>query len=186
MRFSFKNLIKALLFVAVLGVATYYTIGKIQYKNQLMDMEEYSPKSTLVVPSNELTRSKFPFVDVHNHQFDMPVKDLSKLTAEMDGLNMAFMVNLSGFRGMYLTKCLENVKENAPTRFGLFVNLDWEQIDAPDFLEKNLTILRDAKLAGAIGLKVYKGLGLTDMDSSGKRIAVNDPRLDPIWKHVAF
>ena len=182
MRFSFKNLIKALLFVAVLGGATYYTIGKIQYKNQLMDMEEYSPKSTLVVPSNELTRSKFPFVDVHNHQFDMPVKDLSKLTAEMDGLNMAFMVNLSGFRGMYLTKCLENVKENAPTRFGLFVNLDWEQIDAPDFLENNLTILYDAKLAGAIGLKVYKGLGLTDMDSSGKRIAVNDPRLDTIWE----
>ena len=39
MRFSFKNLIKALLFVAVLGGVTYYTIGKIQYKNQLMDME---------------------------------------------------------------------------------------------------------------------------------------------------
>lgn len=80
-----------------------------------------------------------------------------------------------------LTKCLENIKENAPSRFGLFVNLDWEQIDASDFLENNLTILRDAKLAGAIGLKVYKGLGLTDTDSSGKRIAVNDPRLDPIW-----
>jgi len=181
MRFSFRNLIKALLFVAVLGGATYYTIGKIQYKNQLMDMEEYSPKSTLVVPSNELSRSKFPFVDVHNHQFDMPVKDLSKLTAEMDGLNMAFMVNLSGFRGMYLEQCLKNIKENASTRFGLFVNLDWEQIDAPDFLENNLTILREAKIAGAIGLKVYKGLGLTDMDSNGKRIAVNDPRLDPIW-----
>ena len=181
MRFSFRNLIKALFFVAVLGGATYYTIGKIQYKNQLMDMEEYSPKSTLVVPSNELSRSKFPFVDVHNHQFDMPVKDLSKLTAEMDGLNMAFMVNLSGFRGMYLEQCLKNIKENASTRFGLFVNLDWEQIDAPDFLENNLTILREAKIAGAIGLKVYKGLGLTDMDSNGKRIAVNDPRLDPIW-----
>lgn len=181
MQFSFKNLIKALLFVAVLGGAVYYTIGKIQYKNLLMDMEEYSPKSTLVVPSNELSRSKFPFVDVHNHQFDMPVKDLSKLTAEMDGLNMAFMVNLSGFRGMYLEQCLKNVNENAPTRFGLFVNLDWEQIDAPDFLEKNLTILREAKIAGAIGLKVYKGLGLTDTDSSGKRIPVNDSRLDPIW-----
>ena len=61
------------------------------------------------------------------------------------------------------------------------MNLDWEQIDAPDFLENNLTILREAKIAGAIGLKVYKGLGLTDMDSNGKRIAVNDPRLDPIW-----
>ena len=181
MSFSFKNLIKALLFVSILGGFSYYVIGKIQYRNNLMDMEVYSPKSTLVVPENELTRAKFPFVDVHNHQFDMPVKDLSKLTAEMDSMNMAFMVNLSGFRGLYLYKSLQNVQENAPTRFGLFVNLDWEKIDEPDFSENNLIILREAKLSGAIGLKVYKGLGLSDTDSSGNRIAVNDPRLDPIW-----
>ena len=30
-------------------------------------------------------------------------------------------------------------------------------------------------------MKVYKGLGLTDTDKDGKRIAVDDPRLDPIW-----
>ena len=45
MRFSFINLIKALLFVAVLGGATYYTIGKIQYRNQLDDsLESDRPK----------------------------------------------------------------------------------------------------------------------------------------------
>ena len=30
-------------------------------------------------------------------------------------------------------------------------------------------------------MKVYKGLGLRDKDSDGKRVAVDDPRLDPIW-----
>ena len=146
-----------------------------------MSFEDYNPPSSLVVPENLLTRAKFPFIDVHNHQFDMPVKDLSNLTAEMDSLNMAVMINLSGFRGLYLEKCLKNVKENAPTRFGLFVNLDWEKIDEPDFVENNLFILREAKREGAIGLKVYKGLGLSDTDDNGNRIAVNDPRLDPIW-----
>ena len=179
--FSLKNFFKALLFVTVLGGVSYYIIGKIQDRNNIMSFEDYNPPSSLVVPENILTRAKFPFVDVHNHQFDMPLKDLSNLTAEMDSLNMAFMVNLSGFRGLYLAKCLENVKENAPTRFGLFVNLDWEKIDEDDFVQNNLAILREAKISGAIGLKVYKGLGLSDTDSSGKRIAVNDPRLDPIW-----
>jgi hypothetical protein len=108
----------------------------------------------------------------------MPVKDLSNLTAEMDSLNMAFMINLSGFRGLYLEKCLKNVKENAPNRFGLFVNLDWEKIDEDDFAENNFEILRQSKRDGAMGLKVYKGLGLTDVDKNGQRIAVNDPRLD--------
>jgi len=179
--FSLKNFLKALLFITVLGSVSYYIIGKIQDRNNIMSFEDYNPPSSLVVPENILTRAKFPFVDVHNHQFDMPLKDLSNLTAEMDSLNMAFMVNLSGFRGLYLAKCLENVKENAPTRFGLFVNLDWEKIDEDDFVQNNLAILREAKISGAIGLKVYKGLGLSDTDSSGKRIAVNDPRLDPIW-----
>jgi predicted TIM-barrel fold metal-dependent hydrolase len=181
MIFTFKNLLKTLFFIGVVGGTTYYVIGKIQYRNNLMDMEVYSPKSTLIVPENKVTKAKFPFIDVHNHQFDMPVKDLSKLTAEMDSLNMAFMVNLSGFRGLYLSKSLQNIQENAPTRFGLFVNLNWEQIDDPEFLENNLKILRNAKQSGAIGLKVYKGLGLSDTDSMGNRIAVNDPRLDPIW-----
>lgn len=179
--FSLKNFLKAFLFISVIGGFAYYVVGKIQYRQNIMSFEEYNPPSTLVVPENIVTRAKFPFVDIHSHQFDMPIRDLSDLTAEMDSLNIAFMVNLSGFRGMYLAKCLKNVKENAPNRFGLFVNLDWEKIDEANFAANNLEILRQAKRDGAIGLKVYKGLGLTDTDKDGKRIAVDDPRLDPIW-----
>lgn len=178
---TFKQFLKASLFVLFLGGLSYYVIGKVHDRFNIMSFEDYDPPSTLVVPENKIKRAKYPFVDIHNHQFDMPLKDLSKLTAEMDDLNMAFMVNLSGFRGVYLTQCLENVRENAPNRFGVFVNLDWEAIDAPDFIPNNLAILRQAKQDGAIGLKVYKGLGLTDKDAAGQRIAVDDPRLDPIW-----
>lgn len=179
--FSLKNFLKAFLFISIIGGFTYYVVGKIQYRQNIMPFEEYNPPSTLVVPEHPIKRAKYPFIDIHNHQFDMPINDLSSLTAEMDSLNMAFMINLSGFRGMYLEKCLSNVRKSAPNRFGLFVNLDWEAIDDTDFAAKNLAILRDAKAAGAMGLKVYKGLGLTDTDSNGQRIAVNDPRLDPIW-----
>ena len=35
---------------------------------QTMSIEEYEPKSTLVVPEHGVTRAKYPFVDVHNHQ----------------------------------------------------------------------------------------------------------------------
>ena len=44
-----------------------------------MDIEEYEPISTLVVKENIITKAKYPFIDVHNHQFDMPLKNLSKL-----------------------------------------------------------------------------------------------------------
>ena len=177
--FSLLKIILALLFI---GGISFYIIDKIQEKNNLMDIEEYSPKSTLIVPETSIKRGKFPFIDVHNHQFDMPLKDLSKLTAEMDSLNMAFMINLSGFRGLYLQQSLKNVKENAPTRFGLFVNIDFETIDEADFATEQVALIDQAVQDGVMGLKVYKSLGLTDRDKNGTRIAVNDPRLDPIWK----
>ena len=180
--FSIKNFFKIFLFVSILGSLCYFIIVRLHYAYDIISFEDYNPKSTLVVSSNEIKRSKYPFIDIHNHQFDMPVKDLSDLVSEMDSLNMAFMVNLSGFRGQYLKMCLDNIKKNAPERLGVFVNLNWENIDSDTFLENNIKILRDAKKDGAIGLKVYKSLGLTDKDSSGNRIAVNDPRIDPIWE----
>ena len=176
------TLLKIILAILFIGGISYYVIDKIQEKNNLMDIEEYSPKSTLIVKENWVKRSKYPFVDVHNHQFDMPVKNLDKLVAEMDQLNMGFMINLSGFRGLYLRKSLENIRENAPRRFGLFLNIDFEDIDDANFKQTQVALIDSAAAAGVMGLKVYKSLGLTSRDSEGNRIAVNDPRLDPIWK----
>ena len=80
-----------------------------------MDVEEYEPISTLKVPEHKLTRSKFPFIDVHNHQRIMPIQNLDKLVVEMDSLNMGVMVNLSGFRGKVLEWSLDNVSECSTT-----------------------------------------------------------------------
>ena len=177
-----KNFFRALVILLLFTGLSYAALDFIETKNNRMDIEDYEPRSSLVVAETRITRAKYPFVDVHNHQFDMPVKDLSALKAEMDSLNMAFMVNLSGFRGLYLDKSLQNIQENAPTRFGLFLNIDFEAIDQPDFAEKNVALIQESVAKGVMGLKVYKSLGLTDRDNKGNRIAVDDPRLDPIWK----
>jgi predicted TIM-barrel fold metal-dependent hydrolase len=159
---------------------------------------EYDPPSTLVVPENPVKRAKYPFVDVHNHQFGMPDQDLEQLVAAMDELNMAVMVNLSGrgFRrlqladgqvgfdlqeGEYLERAVENVDRNAPGRFLVFTNIRLQGIDEPDWTARTLKQLETDVDNGAVGLKIYKSLGLTEKDSRGDRIAVDDPRLAPIW-----
>ncbi|MGC6479719.1 MAG: amidohydrolase family protein [Flavobacteriaceae bacterium] len=176
-----KSFLKSAFFLLLLGALAYGILRYLQLRSNVMDIEEYSPVSTLKVPETPVYRAKYPFIDVHNHQFDMPLKDLSELVEEMDSLHMKFMINLSGFRGLYLRKSLENIQENAPDRFGLFLNIDFEKIDEPDFAASNVALIEDAVAKGVMGLKVYKSLGLTDKDSEGNRIAVNDPRLDPIW-----
>ena len=37
---------------------------------------EYDPPSTLVLPEHPVVRAKYPFVDVHGHQWEMPSQDL--------------------------------------------------------------------------------------------------------------
>ena len=203
MFFSLKNFLKALLFlfslliiVLIFGGISYFVIDKIQKKNNLMDIEEYSPISTLVVPENTTNKSKFPFIDVHSHHWDMPVKDLSGIIKEMDSLNMKYMINLSGsgfgtFSGnqslmdINLAKSLKNVRKNYPKRFGVFVNLNLNKIDEKDFAASSVEILKNAVKDGAIGLKIYKNLGLNLKDSEGNRVKVDDKRLSAIWEACA-
>jgi len=164
-----------------LGIA-YWGVGKIQYRLHIMDVEEYEPISTLNVQEHLLTKAKFPFIDVHNHQFTMPIQNLDKLVMDMDDLNMAVMVNLSGFRGKYLEWSLDNVNEKYSDRFTLFMNIDFEKLDDEGWPNETLSMMEEAVKMGVKGLKVYKNLGLTETDNDGNRIKVNDPRLDPIWE----
>ena len=179
--FSKKRWILLPLAVLVFLVTVYWLIGKIQYRRNVMDVEDYEPISTLKVPKHPLTHAKFPFIDVHNHQWIMPVQDLDDLVVEMDSLNMGVMVNLSGFRGKFLEWSLDNVHQNHPNRFVIFLNINFENLDDKGWPEEPLAMMEEAVKQGVTGLKVYKGLGLTDKDNDGKRIAVDDPRLDPIW-----
>lgn len=151
-------------------------------QSERMDFEKYNPASTLVVPQHPVHRAKFPFIDVHNHQFDMPGMDLSRLITEMDKLNMKVMVNLSGDNGNKLKRAVDNVKEHYPQRFIVFANVDFDRVGAPGWAESAARQLEEDVRNGANGLKIYKNLGLSVKDINGKRVTVDDPRLDPIWK----
>jgi predicted TIM-barrel fold metal-dependent hydrolase len=149
---------------------------------QEMGFEEYNPKSTLVVAENEVNSAKYPFIDVHSHQRGMSPNDLNNLVAEMNTLNEAIMVNLSGGSGSGLAEKLLNIRETHPNRFVVFANVDFDGVGESGWAEKAVSQLEADIKEGAKGLKVYKSLGLRNIDSDGKRLAVDDARLDPIWK----
>jgi predicted TIM-barrel fold metal-dependent hydrolase len=165
---------------------------------EIPSFREYDPPSTLVVPEHSVTRAKFPFIDVHNHQFGMPTQDLSEVTAAMDELNMAVMVNLSGrgFRRValpdgstmfdtngedYLQGAVAHSRETAPGRFVVFTNISFADFGTEGWTDRTVAALQRDVANGAQGLKIYKNLGLTVADLDGKRVAVDDSRLDPIW-----
>src|SRR5215467_8531709 len=101
------------------------TTGCFAQPSSKMDFETYNPPSTLVVPEHKLTKAKFPFIDVHNHQFSMPSMDLGTLIKDMDKMNMKVMVNLSGDNGNTLKRSINNVRQSYPKRFIVFANVDF-------------------------------------------------------------
>jgi len=157
-------------------------ISQGQSGRPVMDFEKYAPTSTLVVPAHPLTRAKYPFIDVHNHQFGMPTMDLATLIREMDRLNMAVMVNLSGQSGDAIRKSVANINQHYPKRFIVFANVDFKGVGEPGWGEKAARQLEEDVRNGANGLKIYKNLGFSVKDTDGKRVSVDDSRLDLVWK----
>ncbi|GEO12071.1 amidohydrolase family protein [Segetibacter aerophilus] len=165
-------------FLAFSLLATAFNI----YGQNIMDFEKYDPPSTLVVPEHKITRAKFPFIDVHNHQFGMATQNLKELAAEMAKLNMAVMVNLSGSNGSTLKQAVDNAKANAPKKFIVFANINFSGVGENGWTEKAVKQLEEDVKNGANGLKIFKTLGLSVKDNTGKRVTVDDVRLDPIWR----
>jgi predicted TIM-barrel fold metal-dependent hydrolase len=152
-----------------------------------MTVEDYHPRSTLVVPEHRLTRARFPVVDVHGHQTQLQTDaDVDSLVAAMDRLNMRAMVNLSGGSGERLARTVDLMTRRHPGRFVVFANIDFRGVGSPGWTERTVAqFQRDVQVGGARGLKIFKNLGLDATDVNGARIPVDDPRLDPIWEKCA-
>lgn len=180
---------KTLTFLFVLSVV--FLFAQESSDQQAMSFEEYNPTSTLVVPENPVKRAKFAFIDIHSHQWNLTKERIASLVEEMDELNMGAMINLSG-RGFnreardigsqeYLAGMVRRVEGEAPNRIIVFTNVSFKNIGQEGWTENAVKELEEDVKAGAQGLKIYKSLGLSNRDVNGNRVAVDDPRLDPIW-----
>lgn len=139
----------------------------------------YKPKSMLRTEKHVLEKPRFEVADVHCH-WELEA-DPQALIEAMDRLGISYAVNLSGGWGERLESMLERFKRFAPSRFEILANIDFSEIDQPGFSSKWVRFLETAHESGAAGLKIFKELGLTIKDASGKVVPIDDPRLDPLW-----
>lgn len=151
-------------------------VGRAIYRGDEL-LKPYTPQSTVVTPANPVPRPKFPAIDIHCHWALQQSPEF--LIEQMDKLGVSHAVNLSGGHGRSLEAMLNRFGKH--DRLITFANLDFSDIDAPQWPERQVDALRRAKTLGVRGLKIFKSLGLTEKDAAGNTIAVDDPRLDPIW-----
>ena len=150
------------------------------------NIREYKPRSTLVTPQHLVPRAKFPVIDIHSHH-PTPIspEQYEKVVKAMDQLNIRLIINLSGSWGENLRRGLDVIKNSPyPDRMVLFANIDFSNV-GPGFGQRAAKQLEEDIKAGAVGLKIFKNLGLHVRKTDGTRLKVDDPELDPIWEKCA-
>jgi len=177
----------ALVGVAVSLVAQTRRPGPAGGEERALTVEEYIPRSTLVVPEHPVPRAKFPVVDVHSHHRPRLSGDRwNAIVREMDALNLQVLVNLSGGDGATLADGVRLIRESSYSeRMVFFANLDFGQVVKPGFGRRAAAQLERDVAAGAVGLKLFKNFGLTVRDGGGQRVPVDDAELDPVWEMCA-
>lgn len=149
-------------------------------------LKDFKPVSMLHAPEHPIDKAKFYVIDVHNHVNDAQGIDEhvppQRVIEVMNHTNVKTIVILTGLWGDKLQRVIDEMVKPYPGRFMVFTQMDWSKIDDPNFSQEMVRQLDDAVARGARGLKILKDLGLGVRDKTGKLIAVDDPRLDPIWE----
>ncbi len=142
---------------------------------------DYRPKSTVVAKETPTPKAKFPVIDIHNH-ITINAGNVDEMIKEMDALNLRLLVNLSGGSGEQLQRNVAFIRSSPhKDRFRLFANVNWDGVGTPGWADREVAKLRQAVKDGAVGLKIFKNLGLTTRKADGSRLKIDDPEIGPIW-----
>jgi predicted TIM-barrel fold metal-dependent hydrolase len=155
-------------------------------ENKPPTIREYKPKSMLVAPQHLVSRAKFPVIDIHSHQ-PTPISagEYDRVMKGMESNNLQILVNLSGSFGDRLRQGVDALRASKYVgRMVLFANINFRGV-GPGFGEQARKQLEADVAAGAVGLKIFKDLGMFVHKSDGSRLKVDDPELDPVWAACA-
>ena len=159
--------------------------------NQDLRLADFRPRRSLRVPTHEVRRPRYPVVDAHNHLGsafggEWASRTPAELAATLDEAGVEAIVDLDGGQGDGLSAEIDRWQTALPDRVAVFAGLDYDGwASDPRFGETEANRLRDSAARGARGLKVWKLLGLRARDPDGRLVAVDDPRLDPLWTAAA-
>lgn len=74
--------------------------------------------------------------------------------------------------------------KNNPGYFAFIASFRIQDMEYPGWLEKTIALLDNAFERGAVGVKVWKNIGMEYKDKNGNFVMINDPRLDPVFDFI--
>jgi len=162
-----------------------------------LDLSQFEPRSMLHVKETEVSRARYPVIDIHCHlTFSAKSVNGVSIASErrylcsadsvlpvMDRLNIRALTNLTGGYGTDLAGVVQKFDKAHPGRFYTFTEPSYNSFLEPGYPQLQARAIADAHTAGARGLKILKTLGLylRSNITTGRLVTVDDARFDPMW-----
>lgn len=155
----------------------------------VVELKDYAPRPSLIVPETAVPKARYPAVDVHAHVLAKTTDEVADWVRTMDEVGIDTTVVLTGAIGAEFDQLAELYLKAHPTRFQLFCGMDRRDIDKPDYPERVAAELVRCYRQGArgVGEITDKGWGFTRETNlpRGKRLHPDDTRLDLFWQRCA-
>lgn len=154
-----------------------------------VELKDYAPKPSLIVPETSVVKARYPAIDVHAHVLAKTPQEVADWVRTMDEVGIETTVVLTGATGPEFDKLAELYLKSHPTRFLLFCGMDRRDIEKPDYPERVVAELVRCYQKGARGVGEIsdKGWGFTRQNDlpRDKRLHPDDARLNAFWEKCA-
>jgi predicted TIM-barrel fold metal-dependent hydrolase len=171
----------------ILKSGTYNKVSDLLLGKDIL-LSDFDPQSSLKLEGKQILKAKYPVYDFHFHFTSdfFTEEDLRRIAPDalvksMDSVGVKTIVGLCG---LDVETPLNRYQKKYPGRFLIFFNilLGSGRVFTDEFLSGLPAKLEDYVKRGASGLGEFpKDLGINLLDSSRKIIAIDDPRLDPLY-----
>lgn len=122
-------------------------------------------------------------VDTHTHP-NTENTAMATLAKEDNFIILAVNVDAPHYPSLDEQRRLSLIQRNAaPEHVDFLIAISVEDIESEDWEERTIARMREGFEKGALGIKLWKNIGMVYKDRTGNYLMVDDPRLDPV---IAF
>jgi uncharacterized protein len=179
------NLAAIFLFLAACTYSSVFSVACGQDVNNLK-LKDYRPVSIYRIPVTNVTRAKYPVIDMHTHVYGRNDKAIEAWIKAMDACGISKAIVLTGASGARFDT-LVSLYSKYGNRFELWCGFDYTGYDKPGYGPDAARELERCFKKGArgVGELMYKGKGAPPSARSRTMMLPDDPRVDILFEKCA-
>ena len=131
---------------------------------------------------------KMPKIDAHAHIYPLPDEEVAKFIPVLEKHNFSWItIATEGLRWHELKGQIDiaaDLHARYPQRVAWITFFNLQNWGSPDWEKEAIRTIEEGFSKGALGVKVYKEIGMELKDPDGRFVMIDDPRFDPLFRYV--